>query len=158
MFCFTQPPQAPQFFRVTAPAAARRAHPVQRSSFQGLRGNRDACRPGRGVVGPSYGSFASGQARKLIPSAGPPLPTEPASLGFGGGPIGRADTIRPYRLGSWQTVGGPSLPIPGRGYIWSVSNRMVTGPSFWLYTCMSAPNSPCSTRKPRAAHSAMNFS
>ena len=243
MFCFTQPPQAPQFFRVTAPAAARRAHPVQRSSFQGLRGNRDACRPGRGVVGPSYGSFASGQARKLIPSAGPPLPTEPASLGFGGGPnyckrqwggrrcavglcpvrtahrrheprvqgrspggfptafdiksgapaeseapgalpikiqrshlqksgaprghpgrrtarrgrraprVGgyagkrattgrpyrrskpcpgksRADTIRPYRLGSWQTVGGPSLPIPGRGHIWSVSNRMVTGPSF----------------------------
>ena len=48
------------------------------------------------IVGPSYGSFASGQARKLIPSAGPPLPTEPASLGFGGGPIGRADTIRPY--------------------------------------------------------------
>ena len=57
------------------------------------------------IVGPSYGSFASGQARKLIPSAGPPLPTEPAaqplaalppygcgvplagtSLGFGGGP------------------------------------------------------------------------
>ena len=85
--------------------AARRAKLVQRSSFQGLQGNPDACRPGRGVVGPSYGSFASGQARKLIPSAGPPLPTEPAaqplaalppygcgvplagtSLGFGGGP------------------------------------------------------------------------
>ena len=66
--------------------AARRAHPVQRSRSQGLRGNRDACRPRRGVVGPSYGSFAFGQARKLIPSAGPPLPTEPASLGFGGGP------------------------------------------------------------------------
>ena len=49
--------------------AARRAHPVQRSRSQGLRGNRDACRPRRGVVGPSYGSFAFGQARKLIPSA-----------------------------------------------------------------------------------------
>ena len=88
-----------------APAAARRAKPVQRSSCQDLPGNPDACRPRRGVVGPSYGSFASGQARKLIPSAGPPLPTEPAaqplaalppygcgvplagtSLGFGGGP------------------------------------------------------------------------
>ena len=69
-----------------APTAARRAKPVQRSSCQGLPGNPDACRPRRGVVGPSYGSFASGQARKLIPSAGPPLPTEPASLGFGGGP------------------------------------------------------------------------
>ena len=66
--------------------AARRAKLVQRNNFQGLQGNLDACHPGRGVVGPSYGSFASGQARKLIPSAGPPLPTEPASLGFGGGP------------------------------------------------------------------------
>ena len=55
--------------------AARRAQPVQRSRSQGLRGNRDACRPRRGVVGPSYGSFASGQARKLIPSAGPLLPS-----------------------------------------------------------------------------------
>src|SRR5699024_7259105 len=73
-------------FQGHAPMAARRAQPVQRSRSQGLRGNRDACRPRRGVVGPSYGSFAFGQARKLIPSAGPPLPTEPASLGFGGGP------------------------------------------------------------------------
>ena len=31
-----------------APAAARRARPVQRSSYQGLRGNPDACRPRRG--------------------------------------------------------------------------------------------------------------
>ena len=92
-------------FQGHAPMAARRAQPVQRSRSQGLRGNRDTCRPRRGVVGPSYGSFAFGQARKLIPSAGPPLPTEPAaqplaalppygcgvplagtSLGFGGGP------------------------------------------------------------------------
>ena len=35
-------------------------------------------------------------------------------------------------------------------YIWSVSKRMVTGPSFWEKTCISAPNSPCSTWKPRA--------
>ena len=31
-----------------APTAARRARPVQRSSYQGLRGNPDACRPRRG--------------------------------------------------------------------------------------------------------------
>ena len=80
------PPQPPRSFGGMAPTAARRAKPVQRSRCQGLPGNPDACRPRRGVVGPSYGSFASGQARKLIPSAGPPLPTEPASLGFGGGP------------------------------------------------------------------------
>ena len=38
------------------------------------------------IVGPSYGSFASGQARKLIPSAGPPLPTATTPLGRRGGP------------------------------------------------------------------------
>ena len=161
--------------------AARRAKPIQRGGCQGLRGNPDACRPGRGsacsddhygapaeaqrsgfggerrhsggnelcrlrrsersvtcadeaggdarplsalfvqpaaamsprfggskgrspwpffppislgrnggaVVGPSCGSFASGQARKLIPSAGPPLPTTTTPLGRRGGPIGR---------------------------------------------------------------------
>ena len=62
-------------FQGHAPMAARRAQPVQRSRSQGLRGNRDTCRPRRGVVGPSYGSFAFGQARKLIPSAGPLLPS-----------------------------------------------------------------------------------
>ena len=31
-----------------APTAARRAKPVQRNDFQGLPGNPDACRPGRG--------------------------------------------------------------------------------------------------------------
>ena len=39
------------------------------------------------VVGTSYGSLASPQAAKLVPSTVPPLPTEPASLGFGGGPV-----------------------------------------------------------------------
>ena len=62
-------------FQGHAPMAARRAQPVQRSRSQGLRGNRDTCCPRRGVVGPSYGSFAFGQARKLIPSAGPLLPS-----------------------------------------------------------------------------------
>ena len=64
----------PWYFGGMAPTAARRAKLVQRSSFRGLQGNPDACHPRRGVVGPSYGSFASGQARKLIPSAGPLLP------------------------------------------------------------------------------------
>ena len=65
----------PWYFGGMAPTAARRAKLVQRSSFRGLQGNPDACHPRRGVVGPSYGSFASGQARKLIPSAGPLLPS-----------------------------------------------------------------------------------
>ena len=40
-----------------------------------------------GIVGTSYGLLASPQAAKLVPSTVPPLPTKPASLGFGGGPI-----------------------------------------------------------------------
>ena len=43
--------------------------------------------PMGGIVGTSYGSLASPQAAKLVPSTVPPLPTEPASLGFGGGPV-----------------------------------------------------------------------
>ena len=38
----------PRYFGGVAPTAARRATSVQRSSFQGLRGNPDACRPRRG--------------------------------------------------------------------------------------------------------------
>ena len=41
------PPQAPGPFRGMAPMAARRARPVQRSRFQGLQGNLDACHPRR---------------------------------------------------------------------------------------------------------------
>ena len=103
--------------------AARRAKLAQRNNDQGLQGNPDACHPRRGVVGPSYGSFASGQARKLIPSAGPPLPTEPASLGFGGGPnyrkhqpMGRAamparSLLCPYSAPPpWTPGPGPAGP------------------------------------------------
>ena len=42
------PTHPPEYFSGMAPAAARRARPVQRSSYQGLRGNPDACRPRRG--------------------------------------------------------------------------------------------------------------
>ena len=39
-----------------------------------------------------------------------------------------------------------------------VSRMMVTGPSFTEATCISAPNCPVSTSKPRARHSAMTSS
>ena len=54
---------------------------------------------GGAVVGPSCGSFASGQARKLIPSAGPPLPTTTTPLGRRGGPIGRVPGGTPANNG-----------------------------------------------------------
>ena len=104
-----QPPQLPRYFRGMAPAAARRAKPVQRSSCQGLPGNPDACRPRRGVVGPSYGSFASGQARKLIPSVrrGPQLPQAPAN-GAGGdaGPVLSSQSQPTAAMGPGSRVEG----------------------------------------------------
>ena len=42
--------------------------------------------PQRDSVGPSFGSFASGQARKLIPAAGPPFPHANRFAGFARGP------------------------------------------------------------------------
>ena len=101
-----------------APTAARRDKLVQRNSFQGLRGNPDACRPRRGVVGPSYGSFAFGQARKLIPSAGPPLPTEPASLGFGGGPSYRKRQPMGRAAMPARSLPCPYSPPPPTAPVW----------------------------------------
>ena len=72
-------------------------------------------RNGGAVVGPSCGSFASGQARKLIPSAGPPLPTTTTSLGRRGGPIGRVPGECPANDGRPQvapTDGAPSRRAP----------------------------------------------
>ena len=43
-----KPQSLPRYFGGMAPTAARRARPVQRGGFQGLRGNPDACRPRRG--------------------------------------------------------------------------------------------------------------
>ena len=48
------------------------------------------------LVGTSCGSFASASARKLTPSAAPPLPSPAASLDWGWGPPGGA------RSGPWR--------------------------------------------------------
>ena len=58
------PPQAPGFFGGMAPAAARRARPVQRSSYQGLRGNHDACRPRRGSACDETNNGAPAEAQR----------------------------------------------------------------------------------------------
>ena len=45
------------------------------------------------------------------------------------------------------------------GMISSVSSTMVTGPSFWIYTCISAPNWPVATfSTPRAISSCTKLS
>jgi len=48
-----------------APAAARRAKAVQRTHSQGLRGNPDACRPGRGSAFYIRANRAGGNARPV---------------------------------------------------------------------------------------------
>ena len=59
-----QPPRLPRYFRGMAPTAARRARPVQRSSFQGLRGNPDACHPRRGSACNETNNGAPAEAQR----------------------------------------------------------------------------------------------
>ena len=89
-------------------------------------------------VGTSYGSLASPQAAKLVPSTVPPLPTEPASLGFGGGPIvivtGAAApwvarievTLQALKaaalLPAWP-AGPPSVPCRGKALVLAAAYR-----------------------------------
>ena len=58
-------PKIPWFFRGMALTAARRAKPVQRSGYQGLQGNPDACRPGRGSAFYIRANRAGGNARPV---------------------------------------------------------------------------------------------
>ena len=46
--------------------AARRAKPVQRSSFQGLQGNPDACHPRRGSACNMRDNKTGGDARLVF--------------------------------------------------------------------------------------------
>ena len=62
----TGPWQMPRSFKGMAPMAARRAHPVQRSSHQGLPGNPDACRPRRGSACNMSARKTSGDARSVF--------------------------------------------------------------------------------------------
>ena len=75
-------------------SGAPRRHPGRRMARRGRRAPRVGGYAGKRattgrpyIVGTSYGSLTSPQAAKLVPSTVPPLPPEPASLGFGGGPV-----------------------------------------------------------------------
>ena len=69
-----------------------------------------------------------------------------------------------FSISSLTTLAGRSTTSPAaiRSATWGsncfitgmiyTSSNIVTGPSFWENTCISAPNSPCSTRKPRSRH------
>ncbi len=78
-----------RFTSKAPPAPSTPAPPVRGAHGGGglyVQGRDQACIAAR-FVGTSCGSLASPQAAKLVPSTVPPLPTEPASLGFGGGPV-----------------------------------------------------------------------
>ena len=75
-----------------APAAARRAKLVQRSNFQGLQGNPDACRPRRGSACKKIARKMGGNARPV--SALSVQPTAAMNPRTGGPRVGEAP--RPF--------------------------------------------------------------
>ena len=94
-----------------APAAARRAKAVQRTHSQGLRGNPDACRPGRGSAFSDTARKTGGNARPV--SALPVQPTaamNPRLGGAGGTPP--APSFPPFL---WEEMGAPAAQARPRG-------------------------------------------
>ena len=91
-----------------APAAARRAKAVQRTHSQGLRGNPDACRPGRGSAFYIRANRAGGNARPV--SA---LSVQPTAA-MGPGSRAAALVVFPPLLTS-KAVPRPGRPVP-RGH------------------------------------------
>ena len=89
-----------------APAAARRAKAVQRTHSQGLRGNPDACRPGRGSAFYIRANRAGGNARPV--SA---LSVQPTAA-MGPGSRAAALVVFPPLLTS-KAVPRPGRPAPG---------------------------------------------
>ena len=86
------PPQIPWCFGGMAPAAARRARPVQRSGHQGLQGNPDACHPRRGSACDMSARKTSGNARLVFALS--VQPTAAMSPRTGGSRVGEAP--RPF--------------------------------------------------------------
>ena len=93
-----------------APTAARRARLVQRSHFQDLQGNPDACRPRRGSACSVSANRAGGNADPVF--ASPVQPTAAMSPRTGGSRVGEAP--RPFfppissgRNGGARRAGAP---------------------------------------------------
>ena len=90
-----------------APTAARRAHSAQRSCCQGLQGNPDACRPGRGSACNETAQKTGGDARLVFAlSVQRTAAISPRSGGAGGTPP--ALSFPPLSFGK------KAVPSPGR--------------------------------------------
>ena len=109
------PPQIPWCFGGMAPAAARRARPVQRSGHQGLQGNPDACRPRRGSACDMSARKTSGNARLVFALS--VQPTAAMNPRTGGPRVGEAP--RPFfsPISSGRNRGARRAGAPrGGGY------------------------------------------
>ena len=140
----TRPRQMPRSFKGVAPMAARRAHPAQRSSHQGLPGNPDACYPRRGSACNMSARKTSGDARPVF--ALPVRRTAAMSPRIGGSRVGGAP--RPFfspissgrnggarragalREGEPQMSGRPQVaPTDGRSTPLANLGRMISAPT-----------------------------
>ena len=90
-----------------APTAARRAKPVQRSNFQGLQGNPDACRPRRGSACDVIADRTGGNASPVL--AGQTQPTAAMSPRIGG-----CREYTPALSFPPLSFGKKAVPRPGR--------------------------------------------
>ena len=126
-FAARTPPQAPRYFGGMAPTAARRAKLVQRSSFQGLQGNPDACRPRRGSACSVSADRAGGNADPVF--ALPVQATAAMSPRFGGSGGEAPDPSFPPFL--WEEMGAPAGQArPARGtQAWERGNPSSVWPS-----------------------------
>ena len=120
-----------------APAAARRAKLVQRSNFQGLQGNPDACRPRRGSACNKIARKTGGNARPV--SALSVQPTAAMNPRTGGPRVGEAP--RPFfsPISSGRNRGARRAGAP-RGGGTPARERGTPHPSF-------APQMPPSPQK-----------
>ena len=97
-----------EFFGGKAPTAARRARPIQRTYFQGLRGNPDACHPGRGSACDKTARKTCGNARLVF--AGQLQPTAAMSPRIGGPGWAKPPGLSFPPL----SFGKKAVPRPGR--------------------------------------------
>ena len=122
-----------------APTAARRAKWVQRSCSQGLRGNPDACNPGRGSACNETTQKTGGDARPVF--ALPVQPTAAMNPRIGGARVGGAP--RPFLshrfLWERKRCPGRAGPLREGGILYE---RATTGRPYGRRAESSRPTEP----------------
>ena len=131
----------PRYFGGVAPTAARRARPVQRGGFQGLRGNPDACRPRRGSACHETAGKTGVDARPV--SALSVQRAAAMSPRFGGLGVEPPPLLFPHFFGKkWGRRRRPKLRIV----------RFRAGPKAHSLRWASSPHDDHSVGSPRGPH------